>query len=168
MDETQYLHEVAITAIISKRGKYLITQRSATKKRFPGKWTVPGGRLDRTDYGETDNDTTEAWYNILEKTLRREVLEETGLKIKNIVYLTSLVTAHAGHVPQLVISCVAEYSSGKIKLQKEELDDYKWVTAKDARKYDLIDGIYDEIVMADKIKKKSPRIKKEWFRVKKH
>jgi len=37
----QLLHEVAITAIVVKDGKYLITRRVMTKKRFPGKWTVP-------------------------------------------------------------------------------------------------------------------------------
>ena len=35
-DQNQYLHEVAITAIIIKDGKYLITRRAKTKKRFPG------------------------------------------------------------------------------------------------------------------------------------
>ena len=44
--ENKYLHEVAITAIIVKDGKYLITRRSPNKKRFPGMWTVPGGKLE--------------------------------------------------------------------------------------------------------------------------
>ena len=35
-NKNQYLHEVAITAIIVKDGRYLITRRSANKKRFPG------------------------------------------------------------------------------------------------------------------------------------
>ena len=46
----QYLHEVVITAIIVKDGKYLITRRSLGKKRFPGMWTVPGGKLETKDY----------------------------------------------------------------------------------------------------------------------
>ncbi len=37
-DVNPYLHEVAITAIVVKDGKFLITRRAPTKKRFPGEW----------------------------------------------------------------------------------------------------------------------------------
>ena len=43
-NSNQYLHEVAITTIVVKDNKYLITRRSLNKKRFPGMWTVPGGK----------------------------------------------------------------------------------------------------------------------------
>ncbi len=46
MNQNQYLHEVAITAIIFKNNKYLIIRRSKNKKRFPSMWTVPGGKLE--------------------------------------------------------------------------------------------------------------------------
>ena len=55
--ENKYLHEVAITAIIVKNGKYLITRRSPNKKRFPGMWTVPGGKLETDDYITLPKDT---------------------------------------------------------------------------------------------------------------
>lgn len=147
--DSQYLHEVAITAIIIKEGKYLITRRSKSKRRFPGMWTVPGGKLDTCDYTTLDKDTKSYWYNVLERTLRREVLEEVGLEIDNINYLTSLATIHPGSNPSLVISCTADYVSGEIKLQEEETDDFVWVTLAEAKKYDLIDGIYDELAMAE-------------------
>jgi len=57
MAENNYLHEVAITAIIVKEGKYLITKRTPSKKRFPGKWTVPGGKLETKDYLALPRDT---------------------------------------------------------------------------------------------------------------
>ena len=68
------------TAIIIKDGgsagspqaKYLITQRSMAKKRFPGMWTVPGGHLETNDYETLPKDTENYWYNVLEKTLKRE------------------------------------------------------------------------------------------------
>ena len=40
MAENNYLHELAVTAIIRKDNRYLIIRRSLSKKRFPGKWTV--------------------------------------------------------------------------------------------------------------------------------
>jgi len=133
------------------------------KKRFPGMWTVPGGKLETKDYTALDKETKNYWYNVLERTLRREVEEEVGIKIKNVNYLTSLATIHAGYNPSLVISCTANYVSGKVKLQEEEASDFAWVTVKEAKKYDLIDGIYDEIVMASK-KKNTKNV--EWKRVK--
>ncbi len=159
--ENKNLHEVAITAIIIKDGKYLITRRVVTKKRFPGMWTVPGGKLETSDYLELKKDTEHYWYNVLERTLKREVKEEVGLDIKNIEYLTSLATVHKDGVPSLVISCVAGYDGGEVLLQKEESDDYAWVSSEEAKNYPLIDGIYDELIMADK---KRAGIKSEWER----
>ena len=161
MNENKLLHEIAITAIIVKDGKYLITRRVKTKKRFPGKWTVPGGKLEIDDYINLPKDTEFYWYNVLEKVLRREIKEEVGIEIKNIEYVTSLATVHTDGNPSLVISCMTDYDSGKIKLQKEETDDYAWVSLNEAKKYDLLDGIYDELVMAEKKKKGE---KSEWKR----
>lgn len=157
----QYLHEVAITAIVVKDGKYLITRRSATKKRFPGMWTVPGGKMETNDYLRLPKDTEHYWYNVLERTLRREVKEEVGIDIENIEYVTSLATVHADGSPSLVISCVADYAGGEIALQKDELDEYAWVSLEEAKKYQLIDGIYDELMMAENQRKGK---KSEWAR----
>jgi 8-oxo-dGTP diphosphatase len=147
--ELQLRHEVVITAIIVKDGKYLITRRSATKKRFPGMWTVPGGKLEPADYQNLPKDTKDYWYNVLEQVLRREVREEVGLEIDNIEYVTSLATIHADGAPSLVISCMADYKSGEVRLQESETDAFEWVSLEDAKGYELIDGIYDELAMAD-------------------
>lgn len=147
--ENKILHEVVITAIIIKKRKYLIIRRSKNKKRFPGQWTVPGGRLETADYLDLPKQTKDYWYNVLESALIREVKEEVGLTIKNIDYLISLATIHKDGNPSIVISCSANYESGDVILQKEEADDFAWVSLSDAKKYDLIDGIYDEIAAAD-------------------
>jgi 8-oxo-dGTP diphosphatase len=159
--ESQYLHEVAITAIVVQDGKYLIIKRAATKRRFPNMWTVPGGKLETKDYLDLPKDTTDYWYNVLEKTLRREVKEEVGIAIENIEYVTSLATVHADGAPSLVISCMADYVSGDVTLQTEEADEFAWVSLEEAKKYDLIDGIYDELVMTEAKRKGE---KSEWQR----
>jgi len=81
--------------------------------------------------------------------LRREVKEEVGLAIKNIEYVTSLATIHADGAPSLVISCMADWEGGEVTLQAEETDQFVWVTLEEAKGYDLLDGIYDELCMAD-------------------
>lgn len=149
MAENQYLHEVAITAIICKDDRYLVIKRSPTKKRFPNMWTVPGGKLETSDYTDRPRDTEAYWYNILEYALQREVQEEVGIKIKNVDYLTSLATVHDDGAPSIVISCSAQYESGEIKLQEEEAVESRWVTTAEAAGLELIDGIYEEFVMFD-------------------
>ncbi|HYF12894.1 MAG TPA: NUDIX domain-containing protein [Candidatus Paceibacterota bacterium] len=159
--ENKILHEVAITAIIVKDGKYLITRRSMQKKRWPGMWTVPGGKLESNDYLSLPKDTKDYWYNVLEKVLRREVKEEVGLEIENVTYVTSLATVHSDGSPSLVISCMADWKSGEVELQLEECDEFAWVSLEEAKNYQLIDGIYDELVMADNQRKGK---KSEWTR----
>lgn len=157
----QLLHEVVITAIVVKDGKYLITRRALTKKRFGGMWTVPGGKLETSDYINLPKDTKDYWYNVLEQVLRREVREEVGLVIKNIEYVTSLATIHTDGAPSLVISCMADWESGEVVLQESETDQFAWVSLEEAKNYDLIDGIYDELCMADARRRGE---KSEWKR----
>lgn len=159
--ENSYLHEVAVTAIIIKDDKFLIVRRSRNKKRFPGMWTVPGGKLETKDYIDLPKETEFYWYNVLEKVLKREVKEETGIEINNIEYVTSLATIHQDGNPSLVISCTAEYLSGEIILQPEEVEEFAWISLEKAKNYQLLDGIYDEMVMVDK-KLKGERM--EWKR----
>ena len=160
--DSDYLHEVVITAIVVKGKKYLITKRALSKKRFPGRWTVPGGRLEVSDYINLRRDTEHYWYNVLEKTLKREVKEEVGIEINHIEYVTSLARVHENGAPSLIISTLADYVSGEVSLQKSEADQFAWVSLEEAKEYDLIEGIYDELVMAEELRR---GIKREWGKI---
>jgi 8-oxo-dGTP pyrophosphatase MutT (NUDIX family) len=144
--------EVVITAIIQKDGKYLVTRRSPNKRRFPGMWTVPGGHLEPADFMSYPKDTEHYWYNVLEKALAREIEEEVGLTIENVRYVTSLATEHTDGAASVVISCLADYKGGEVKLQEEETDKAEWITLEEAKNYELIDGIYDELAMAEALR----------------
>jgi NADH pyrophosphatase NudC (nudix superfamily) len=122
-------------------------------------WTVPGGRLEVRDYSNLPKDTEHYWYNVLEKTLRREVKEEVGVDIENIMYVTSLARVHEDGAASLVISCCADYKGGEVFLQEGETDAYTWVTLQEAKGRDLIEGIYDELVMTEHLKQ---GVKMEW------
>ena len=122
-------------------------------------WTVPGGKLETQDYLPLPKDTEHYWYNVLERVLKREVKEEVGIDINNIKYVTSLATVHADGAPSLVISCVADYAGGEVTLKPDETDEFAWVTLEEAKKYELIDGIYDELVITEN--KRSG--KKSWW-----
>ena len=147
-------HYITSTCVVIKDGKYLITKRSPKEKAFPGKWTVPGGKLEAKDYRNRrfDTDEGEQWYNVLEDSIRREVFEETGLKVKKLNYITSLAFMRGDGIPTIVLSYYADYDSGSVKLS-HEMSDYSWVSAEEAKDYDLIDGIWEEIDMLDRMLK---------------
>jgi len=145
-------HYVVVTCIIVKDGKFLITKRAPTEKTFPNQWTVPGGKLEVSDYKSRPKDTSEHWYNVLENLTKREVFEETALKIKNIKYVTSLVYIRPDNIPTLIISLYADFDSGEIKLEPS-LTEYAWIDLGEAKNYPLIEGIYEELEMLDKILK---------------
>ena len=149
------LHRIAITAIVyNSEGKYLITQRSLEKKAFPGMWTVPGGGLSTDDYIHETPTHPEGgqWYNTVEKTLRREVLEEAGIEIGKPEYLLDLTFIRPDNVPVLVLSYYAPYESGDVSYDTDTID-HAWVTSDEAKKYELIDGIQEELEMVDAILK---------------
>ena len=142
-------HYVVITGIVVKDGKYLITKRASHEKAFPNKWTVPGGKLEVSDYSKRKKDTSDHWYNVCEDVLRREIKEETNLEIENIRYLTNLTFIRPDNIPVFIISLYADYKDGKIELCKD-MQDYAWVSLEEAKNYDLIAGIYEEIEMLDR------------------
>lgn len=147
-------HRIVMTAIIyNDEGKFLVTKRSSTKKVYPNKWTVPGGGLEPDDYLNTEKTTSDGWYYVVEKALRREVKEEVNLDIVKPRYLLDMVFIRPDSVPVLVLSYYAEYESGEIELEEGDATEFRWITADEAQKLDLIPGIAEEIIEVDKILK---------------
>jgi len=151
MDQNK-AHYISVTGILVKDGKFLIVKRSPNEKAFPNLWTVPGGKIEKDDYETLPRDTSEHWYNVFENALKREVKEEVGLDIKNIKYLTSLAFIRSDGIRVIVPSLYTEDVEGKVELC-QDLVDHAWVSIKDAKNYDLIEGIYEELEMLDKILK---------------
>ena len=85
--------------------------------------------------------------------LNKEVKEEVGLKIRKPQYLCDLVFIRPDGYPAVTLSYWCRYKSGKVQLSNA-LNDHAWVTLSEAKKYDLIDGIWDELKMVDKISDK--------------
>lgn len=150
--EADKLHYIVVTGIIVKDGKFLIIKRSPKEKAFPNLWTVPGGKLRKSDYTKAPKDTSDHWYNVLENLLRREVEEEVGLKIKNIRYLLSLSYVRSDSLSTIIISLYCYYAGGKIKLSPD-LTDYAWASVDELKNYELVPGLREEIEMVDKVLK---------------
>jgi len=149
------LHFVVATAIVVKKGKFLLVKRAAHEKAFPNKWTVPGGKLVTHEYGQLPYKTKyPQWYNVIDWVLKKEVMEEANVEIKKPNYLCDLVFVRPDGFPVATLSYWAHYKAGKEKPGKD-LTECAWVTLKEAKKYDLIEGIWDELKHVDQILKKA-------------
>lgn len=147
------IHFVVVTGIVAKDGKYLIMKRAAHEKAFPNMWTVPGGKLVYDEYSKLPYKIKyPQWYNAVEWVLKKEIKEEANIEIKNPQYLCDIVFVRPDGFPVVTLSYWAEYESGETKAGKD-LTDFAWVTAEEAKNYELIDGILGEIEEVDHILK---------------
>ncbi len=147
MDEIkEKAHYISVTGIIRKGDKFLICKRSEQEKIFPGKWCVPGGRVMQSDFVNTKKDTNDHWFSIFEKILEKEIFEETNLKIKNIGYVSNLALIRPNGFSTIIVSLYADWAGGDaVMKQKDELVDFAWVSLDEAKNYDLIENIYEQI-----------------------
>jgi 8-oxo-dGTP diphosphatase len=68
--EKEEVPKVVAAIIFDEKGRVLVSQRALNAKLYPGKWQVPGGKVER---GENYLDA-----------LKREVKEETDLEVVSI------------------------------------------------------------------------------------
>lgn len=129
--------------VIEKKGKFLIAQRSFKEIQAPGLWSLPGGKVEL--YKEEPD--------ILEKTLRREIKEEVGIVIKNILYLRSWSFIRVDNLNVVCILFVCQWKSGKAKAIEDSID-VKWISIKQLNKYKLAQGIKKSLKEANKVYKK--------------
>ncbi|WP_353571962.1 NAD(+) diphosphatase [Candidatus Albibeggiatoa sp. nov. BB20] len=93
--------------VIITRGEQVLLSRSP---RFrPGVYSVQAGFVEA---GET-----------AEQTVEREVMEEVGLKVKNIRYFGSQPWPFPN---SLMLAFTAEYESGELNINHDELEDGGW------------------------------------------
>ncbi len=140
------VHFVVVTGIVVKENKFLILKRAAHEIAFPNMWTVPGGKLVYHEYSQLPrtSDKSPQWYNVVDWVLRKEIKQEAGIEIEKPEYLCDLVFVRPDGFPVVTLSYWAHYKSGKAKPGKD-LTEAKWVTLEEAKKYDLIDGIWGEL-----------------------
>jgi len=143
-------HYIVVTVIpVNKEGKFLICKRAEWENAFPGMWTVPGGKMEVLDYALRNKDTAHHWYNVFEEVAKREVEEEVGLKISEIGYVTSMVYVRSDRIPCTIVSLYANVDNEDIRLNSA-LSEFAWVNLNEAKEYELIDGIYEELKVLDK------------------
>lgn len=112
--------EFGVKALIIRDNKFLVMHNNGVKADL---WELPGGRME---FGET-----------AEETLKREIMEETGLKVSPIKLLDTWNLIKVDHqITGIIYLCSLE--EGEVILS-EEHDAFKWINANE----ESIDTVYD-------------------------
>ncbi len=133
-------HIVAITAFIKnqKGDKFLIVQRGANEVAYPSKWAYVGGKLEK---GES-----------FMQTLKREVLEETGIEIEAYKRFLKDFTFVRPDGHNVVGACfLVKALTENVKISKD-FEDYKWITPEELKNFEYIEGMEEEMQLAFAIK----------------
>lgn len=103
---------VGVGVIIVKDGKILMGLRKG--KHGTGTWSIPGGKLD--------------YMEELEDCARREVYEETSLRIKNLRQLTTTNNMFKDEDKHSVsIIFLADYDGGEVRvMEPEKCAEWRW------------------------------------------
>ncbi|WP_282142535.1 NUDIX hydrolase [Cytobacillus oceanisediminis] len=114
---------VNVEGAIRKNDKWLIIERSKKEEHAGGLLSLVGGKVD-IEGGSS---------NILERTVKREILEEVGVKVKDsLTYVnsTSFVTDTGQNVVDVVFLC--EYESGEaLPIIPDEVEKVSWLTSEE-------------------------------------
>lgn len=102
--------------LIKNNNNEILLVKSLTNRMFVNQWSLPGGVVEP--------------YETLEDGAKREVYEEVGLvcTIKNQLRQIENVKDNI-----TVTTFLADYVSGVIKLQSEEISDAQWFSVKDTK-----------------------------------
>ena len=136
--------------------KCLILKRDEREKARPGKYAVPGGKLEWVNLDINNptriNGEVIDFEHAVEKLLKREVFEEAGITIKdNLTYINSVAFIRPDETPVVLVKFAAKYNSGEIKLEKGGFTDFAWVDHEEVKNYDCIKGIPEEILKTIKL-----------------
>lgn len=114
---------------LNEKGETLILQRAKTNSYKPLKWDIPGGKMQSGEDVET--------------ALKREVFEETGLKIisagKPLSVYVNREQLPAREDVQIVFECIIENTDESVQIHLSEHCGYKWITPEQLSSVDCME-----------------------------
>ena len=114
---------VNVEAAVIQDGRYLTIVRSERESHAAGVLSLPGGKVEHA------NNTP----NVLEETLRRELLEEVGVQIKDeIAYIESNAFVADDGEPVINIVFLCRYKTGTpTAVDPNEVAAVRWLSAQE-------------------------------------
>ncbi len=106
-------------ALIVRDNRYLMIVRGEHEEQAPGVLAPPGGKVEHGDEGA----------GILEETLRREILEETGVTVGEMAYIrSSQFTLDTGE-SVIDVAFLCQFKSGEAHVaDPDEVAAVLWLT----------------------------------------
>ncbi len=112
---------VNVEAVVFKEDHCLLTRRSPDEPVAPGRISFPGGKVELSDAGR----------DILEQTVRRELAEETGITVSEVVYAGSKLFVTDDGTPVVNVIFCCDYKSGEARVNDSELSSVFWCRTED-------------------------------------
>ncbi len=113
----------AVGGVVLHRGKVVLVKRGV--EPYAGRWSIPGGAIE---LGET-----------AEMALKREVLEETGLKVEPLqvvdIYDNILEAEGTVQYHYVIIDYLCRYISGALR-PGSDVEDAHWVSPDELGQYE--------------------------------
>jgi 8-oxo-dGTP pyrophosphatase MutT (NUDIX family) len=131
-------------------GRCLILKRDMREKVHPGKYGVPGGKLEWNELDINNptrmNGDVYDFENAVERLLVREAMEEAGIEIgEKLHYINSVAFVRPDGIPVILVKFAAEYAGGEVKPEIGGFTDYAWVNEEEVKEYDCIEGVCEEV-----------------------
>lgn len=128
--------KVGVLAIVERNGKFLFVKRSSKNRFEPGKWGFVG---EAVEYSESLIDA-------LRRGLKEEVnLELLKAKLFN-AYSFVFVSQYNDKERHAIVLAYLCKAKGKVKIN-QELEDYAWLSLKEAKNLNLINS--NKIIIKD-------------------
>jgi 8-oxo-dGTP pyrophosphatase MutT (NUDIX family) len=131
-------------------GRCLVLKRDESEKVHPGKWAVPGGKLEWADFDLAHptrrNGDVLDFENAIEQLLAREVKEEAGIEIHpELQFVNDVFFVRPDGIPVVLVKFAAKYKKGEVVPEKGAFTDHKWVNEQEIAELDCIQGISEEV-----------------------
>jgi 8-oxo-dGTP pyrophosphatase MutT (NUDIX family) len=153
--KTEKLFYIVANVVVYRESdaRCLVLKRDMREKVHPGKFGVPGGKLEWKDLDIQNptrmNGDVIDFENAVEDLLAREAHEEAGIEIQpKLHYINSVAFVRPDGVPVVLVKFVAKYKSGDIVLEEGGFTDYAWVNAEEVQQLECIEGIKEEVAYA--------------------
>lgn len=132
--------------IQDEKGRWLLLKRSPNSKWNPGKWELPGGKINKNEN--------------LEESLEREVLEETGLTVSvNSFYDTIEDETSSNRIVHVIMA--GSVQTGSVCLSREHAE-FEWAEPSAMASLDLCDYARELLEKSDTVggKKREESVRK--------
>ena len=111
--------------IFNDKKEILLLKRSEDEDVFPNLWDIPGGTLEDGEDPEIG--------------MRREIMEETGLNVKEISLVACASNIDTNKNKQFILlEFITQYIGGTLILNPKEHQEYRWVVFSDLKNLECI------------------------------